>query len=112
MALSTSRLASLLGQDQTFIARCAEIMCDVATTVLAETGVGVTHAQRAAYATRVIQSPRDTATAAAPFIAQTTNVVGTISFEDNGITTTVTDAALLSQIAASWDTLAGIDEGN
>ena len=112
MTISTTRLASLLGQDQTFIARVATTLADQATAVLAEQGVGATHAQRAAYANRVVGNPRDTAAAAAPYLAQTTNVVGTITFEDNGVVTTVTDAALLSQVASSWDVLAGIDAGN
>lgn len=112
MALSTSRLASLLGVDQTFIARVAEILCDEATTVLNEQGVGVTHEARAAYARRVIAGPPTAAQQAAPFLAQTTNVVGTITFEDNGIQTSVTDPALLSQIASSWNVLSGIDTGN
>lgn len=112
MTLSPSRLQSLLGADNVFVSRCAEVMCDVATSILAESGVGDTHASRVSYARRVIAAPRDTATAAAPFLAQTTNVANTITFEDNGILTTVTDAALLSQINASWNTLAGIDTGN
>ena len=112
MAISTSRLASLLGIDPTFVARVAEILCDGATTVLNEQGVGATHEARAAYARRVIASPRDTAQTAAPFLAQSTNVVGTITFEDTGVVTTVTDAALLAQVASSWNVLAGIDTGN
>jgi hypothetical protein len=112
MAISTSRLASLLGVDADFIARVAIVLCDEATTVLAETGVGETHAARAAYANRVIQSPSFVAVQAAPFLAQTTNVIGTITMEDTGVVTSVTDAALLAQIASSWNTLAGIDTGN
>jgi hypothetical protein len=110
--ISTSRLANLLGQDPTFIGRVSSVLCDEATTVLAETGVGPTHAARAAYAQRVMQSPVFVAGQAAPFLAQSTNVVGTIGMDDSGVLTTVTDAALLSQIAASWNTLAGIDSGN
>ncbi|HKW09277.1 MAG TPA: hypothetical protein VJO33_02795 [Gemmatimonadaceae bacterium] len=102
----------MLGVDPIFISRCAPIMCDVASTVLVETGIGPTHQQRADYARKVIASPSLAAIQAAPFLAQTTNVASTISFEDTGITTTVTDPALLSQINASWNDLSGIDTGN
>ena len=112
MPVSESRLQYLLGTDQTFISRVAIVLCDVATSVLAETGIGDTHAARANYAQRVIQSPTATAQSAAPFLAQTPNVKGTITLEDNGVVTSVTDPALLAQIASSWDTLAGIDTGN
>ena len=112
MAISTSRLASLLGQDPTFIARVAITLLGEATTVLTEGGVGDTHAQRADYARRVIANPQGTAVTAAPYLAQSTNVVGTITIEDTGPVTSVTDAALLSQVASSWNVLAGIDTGS
>jgi len=105
-------MASLLGQDADFIGRVASTLCIQATAVLSEQGVGPTHAQRAIYANRVIQSPTAAAAQAAPYLAQSTNVVGTITMEDSGIVTSVTDAALLSQIASSWDALSGIDAGN
>ena len=112
MAISTSALANLLGRDQTFIGRVASTLCVQGTTVLSEQGVGPTHVQRAAYAQRVIQNPTGMAALAAPYLAGSTNVVGTITIEDSGVATSVTDAALLSQIASSWDALAGIDSGN
>src|SRR5262245_7247537 len=105
MAISTSRLASLLGVDATFQARVASILLGQATTVLNETP---SQPARVSYAQRVLSGPAFTATIAAPFLAQTTNVVGTITMEDTGVVTSVTDAALLSQIATSWDDLAGI----
>ena len=112
MAMSTSALASRLGNDPVFIGRCASTLCGEATTVMVETGVGATHAARAAYAQRVIQNPFATASLAAPFLAQSTNVAPTISMDDNGIVTSITDAALLAQVSASWNTLAGVDTGN
>jgi len=108
MAISTSRLASLLGIDPTFQARVATILLGEASTVLAETP---SQPARVAYAQRVINNPAFTAATAAPFLAQTTNVVGTITMEDTGVVTSVTDAALLAQISASWDDLAGIPAG-
>jgi len=112
MAISNSALANLLGRDTTFIGRVASILCAQATTVLSEQGVGETHSQRARYAQNVIQNPTLTATLAAPYLAGSTNVIGTITIEDSGVVTSVTDPALLSQVASSWDALAGIDSGN
>src|SRR5215813_6353068 len=111
MAISNSALANLLGQDRTFIGRVMIQLLSQATLVLAESGSGPEHDLRIAYAQRVIASPRDMAAQAAPNLAQTTNVIGTITIEDVGVVTSVTDAALVAQLAASWDTLAGIPTG-
>jgi len=111
MAISNSALANQLGQDQTFIGRVMIQLLSQATIVLAESGSGPEHDRRIGYAQRVLASPRDTATTASPYLAQSTNVIGTITIEDVGVVTSVTDAALLSQIASSWDTLAGIATG-
>lgn len=110
--ISNSALAYQLGKDLTFIGRVASVLCSYATTVLEEQGVGETHAQRAAYAQRVMASPSSAAGIASQYLAQSTNVVGTITIEDTGVTTTADDAALLAQVATSWDALAGIDSGN
>ena len=80
--------------------------------VLAETGVGATHAARANYALLVLRDPMRMAQAAAVYFAQSTNVRGTITMEDEGPVTSVTDAALASQISTSWNIIAGIDAGN
>ena len=112
MAISNSRLEALLGADPTFISRCASTLLGEASTVLAEQGVGETHAARALYAQRVIGNPQLAAQQAAPFLAQSTNVSQTITMEDVGVVTSVTDAALLSQVGASWNDLSGISTGN
>jgi len=112
MAISNTALANLLGQDRTFIGRVASVLCDEANTVLNEQGVGPTHAQRAIYAQRVMANPTAIASTAAPALAQSTNVIGTITIEDSGVVTSVSDAALLAQVGTMWNTLAGIDTGN
>jgi len=112
MAISNSALAYLLGQDRAFIGRVMIQLLTQATIVLAETGVGETHARRVAYAQQVIENPTGMAARAAPYLAQSTNVIGTITIEDVGVVTSVTDTALTAQMAASWNSLAGIDTGN
>jgi hypothetical protein len=111
-AMSDSRSEYLLAQSPAFQSRCAMTMCDVATTVLNETGVGDTHAKRAQYANLVLSNPNAMAAGAAMTIAQSANVKGTIAITDDGATSSVTDAALLSQISSLWNVLAGVDMGS
>lgn len=111
MAMSQSRLEFLLSQNETFLGRLQVVLVRIAAQVLVETGVGSTHAARAAYATYVLKNPAGGAVIAAVFIAQSTNVAGTITMEDEGPRTSVVDAALESQVSTDWSKLAGIDTG-
>lgn len=53
------------------------------------------------------------ASQAALQVAQSTNVVaGGITYDDGGVRSAVTDAALFSQVSSDWNKLAGIDTGN
>jgi hypothetical protein len=112
ITMTDSRAQFLLAQTPTFQSRVAASMCQVALEVLAETGVGADHAQRAAYAQQVLSNPTAHAQSASVIVAQSTNVRGTITMADEGPITSVTDAALASQIATLWNVLAGIDTGN
>jgi hypothetical protein len=111
MAMSDSRMQSLLGVDPVFASRVKMALLDVADGVLVE--VGIPHHQaRAAYAQRVLSNPDGAAHLAAIYLARSTNVVAAgISIEDTGITCAIDDAGLLSQVNAAWNILAGIDEG-
>lgn len=112
MAISTSRLAFLLGQSDTFRARVQMILLNVASTVLVETTGGTAHQTRAAYAKAIINNPQQYAAQAAPFIAQNATVFPTITMEDEGPRTSVTDAVLIQQITADWSKMAGVDSGS
>jgi len=112
MALSASKLQALLGGDPAFTDRVASLMRDYARVVLAEALATAQHAARANYAKLIMQGSGSTIAAAAAFLATTTNVKNTISYEDTGITTTVTDASLDSQIQSSWNAMAGIETGS
>lgn len=111
MPMTLAYQQHLLGQDLVFISRCKVQMLDVADGVLAEQAVAH-HAERAAYARQTIQSPDATARGAAQYIARSTNVTAAgIDMTDQGPLALITDAALLAQISAAWNVLAGIDEG-
>jgi hypothetical protein len=112
MAISNSRLASLLGEDTVFISRCKTIMLDVADDIMAEAQATPGHTQRVQYAQRVLNAPEQMGRQAAPYLARTENVIaGGITMEDHGVEAGVEDAALLAQINASWNVLAGVETG-
>lgn len=107
--LSESTLQMELARDPNFLTRLAYSMVQHARTVKAEPASTPGHAGRTAYATTVINNPTFAAQQASTMIVGGTNLIGTVTMEDAGITTSVTDAALLSQIATFWDALAGLD---
>lgn len=112
MALSASRLQMLLAQSPVFQGRVEIIMLTVAGGIFAEQGQAGAHAARVAYAQRVMNAPAQMAQAAAPLIAQSPNVANTVDIFDDGVRTTVEDAALFAQISALWNALAGYDSGS
>lgn len=112
MAVSDTRLQRLLAQSEIFTSRVLITLCKIAGQVLTETGVGATHAARATYARAVLANPDQATRSASIFLAQSTNVAGTITMEDEGPRSSVSDAALESQVASAWNVLAGVDTGN
>lgn len=112
MTISNSRLEALLAQSATFQSRVQMTLTNYAASVLSETGIGTTHAARVAFARQILANPNSVIPAASVFLAQSTNVTGTITMEDEGARTSVTDAALASQIATDFNRLAGLDSGN
>jgi hypothetical protein len=102
-----------LATDVDFLQRLQYNLVTQARVVLSETGVGATHAKRAAYAINVINSPENYARVAAVMVSGGVNLVGTVTIDGTGkATSSVTDAALLSQVATYWNALAGIDSGS
>jgi hypothetical protein len=102
-----------LAVDVDFLQRLQYNLVTQARVVLSETGIGSTHAKRAAYAANVINSPENFARVAAVMIVGGVNLTSTVTVDGTGkATSSVTDAALLSQIATYWNALAGIDSGS
>lgn len=112
MAKSDTRLQFLLALSPVFQGRVEMTLLKVAGDVFVETGKGDAHVARVAYAQRVLNNPAQMAQVAAPFLAQSGNIAPTIEDTDDGVRTTVVDAALFSQVNSSWDALAGVDSGN
>ncbi len=111
---TTSVTQMALTKSSTFLGRLQYLLASQAGVVLVETGVGTTHAQRAAFAKLCVSNPPAAAIAASTYIAGSTNVVGTVvtNADPNLVDSSATDAAILSQVATSWNILAGIDTGN
>lgn len=98
-----------------FLARLQYILCQQAQTVLTETGIGSTHVARAAFAKSILANPYSVANGAiAVYMVGSTNIVSTVvgNVDPNQVDSSASDAAILSQIASSWNILAGIDTGN
>ncbi len=111
--IETSVNQMKLAADVDFLPRLQYALVMQARVVLAETGIGATHAARAAYARQVISQPDNIARVAAVMIVGGVNLIGTVTVDGAGkATTTVTDAALLSQVATYWNALAGVDSGS
>jgi hypothetical protein len=99
-----------------FIRQIEYLGLQQARVVLTETGIGTTHAARAAYAKSFIAAPSGVATVAAPVIVGGTNLLSpnatTTVNSDGTASTNATDAAILSQMATFWNQLSGIDSGS
>lgn len=95
-----------------FLNRVQYLMAQQAQVVLTETGVGGTHAARAAYAAEVVLSPATFASVAAVMLVGGINLIGTVIEVSGEFDSSASDAAILSQIATFWNALAGIDTGD
>lgn len=110
MAATADQLAAL-GSDPFFKQRIQALLVQQAGAVYAEDPATPNHSTRAQYAKLVFNNPAAAANAAAPVIANRTNLVAsTVSynFTDGRIQTDATDGAISSQLATDWNLLAGV----
>lgn len=110
MASTADQLAAL-GNDVQFIRRVQSLLIQQAGVVYAESGGTPNHAIRVAYAKEVLKNPGSIAQNVAAVIVNRTNLVGgntTFNFATNHPETSVTDAAIQSQLATDWDMLSGV----
>lgn len=113
VTLSDGFLSYQLARNPGFLSRVEMLLIKVALEVLVETGVGSTHAARANFATLVMRNSEVEARKAALHLAQSTNVIAAgVTYDDAGIRTGVSDAALYGQVFGDWNKLAGIDAGS
>jgi hypothetical protein len=104
-----------LAKDAAFLERVQYLMVQAARVVLAEPLNTACHTQRAAYARGVKDNPAQWAVHASVMLVGGVNLIGTVTVNagpPETVSTTVTDAALFSQINTFWSALAGCDTGS
>lgn len=109
MAATVSQL-NALADDTFFRRRLRNLMLQVAAVIYNE-GTGVTsHAARAAFAIKLIQTPTLADDLAKVMVTRTNLVASTVTYDfDKGeVLTDATDGALTSQITSDWNMLAGV----
>jgi hypothetical protein len=110
MASTADQLAAL-GNDPQFRLRIQSLLVQQAGVVYAESGGTPNHATRVAYVKRVLSDPFAAAQIVAAVIVNRTNLVAgttTYNFATGRVETSVTDAAISSQLATDWDMLSGV----
>lgn len=100
-----------LAADPHFVKRLAALLAAEALVVAAEAGTVPSHDKRRTLAQQAIDQPIELARGLAIVIANSTNLVAATTsydFSASAIVTDATDAAIRSQIASLWNTLAGV----
>lgn len=110
---STTQMQLTTAAAQRFIDRVAYLLTQQAVVVKAEALATACHAARSTFASQVIAAPQTSAQASAVLLAGSTNVIGTVTVSGSGLVdSSASDAALLSQIATSWNALSKCDTGS
>lgn len=112
MPMSESTLQMMLARDPAFLNRLNYLMLQHARTVKEEAKETAHHTKRTNYASQVLGNSQMMVQQAAYTIVGGVNLIGTVDLNDDGVTTTATDAAILSQIATFWNVLAGVDSSD
>jgi len=102
---------SQLSQSSTFLVRLKQQLLAVATTVKSEALNTPFHGVRSNFANLVLGDPSGYAVRVAPLVANSANLLGTVTIVDGVASTNVLDAALLSQVTTLWNLMAGQDTG-
>lgn len=104
---AASDLQARLAKQADFLARVENRVVAYAIVVKNESTGTASHAARAAYADQVLVNSAAKAIQWAQYLAGSTNVSGTLTNMDDGtVSTSVTDAALDSQISTGWNLFA------
>lgn len=112
MPMSESTLQMMLARDLAFLNRLNYLMLQQARTIKEEAADTPHHKKRTDYASRVLDSSQAMVSQAAYTVVGGVNLIGTVELTDNGVETTASDAAILSQIATFWNSLAGVDSSD
>lgn len=111
-AQNTSTTQMQLVTSQRFLDRVAYLLSQQAVVVKAEALSTTCHVLRSQFANEVISSPTGAAQSRAVLLAGSTNVIGTVTGSGATLDSSATDAALLSQIATSWNAMSRCDTGS
>lgn len=105
--MAASDLQGRLAKQDDFLSRVENRIAAFAVVVKGESTGTTNHAARAAYADQVLSNPAAKTIHWSVYLAGATNVVGTLTNgEDGKVYTSVTDAALDSQISTGWNLFA------
>ena len=108
---TTPRSQSALAADPNFQKRLSSLLLIEALAISIEPPATPNHDKRRALAQQVITQPIYMATNLGPAICNGTNLLAgntTYNFDALAVETDATDAAIQSQIATLWDSLAGV----
>jgi hypothetical protein len=108
---NNSATQQALADDRRFQDRLENALGKVAWEVLGEDPLTVHHAERAAYANRVLSSPQQVASQLASSFVGRPNVFGfetSYDFTVGGVVTAAGDADIESQLHTDWNQLAGV----
>lgn len=109
MASTVSQL-NALADDTFFRLRCRNIILQEAAVVYNESAGTTGHAARAAYAVKLLQSPTFADQLVQVLVTRTNLVAGNVTYDFNSraVTTDVSDASILSQVASDWSMFSGV----
>lgn len=108
---TTPRSQMKLASDPNFLRRLTSLLVQEAIVVADEPDATANHKERRQLSQAIISNPPGMAASLAPTITNATNLIGadtSFNFEADATETAADDAAIRSQIATLWDTLAGV----
>jgi hypothetical protein len=109
MTMSESTLQMMLAKDPAFLNRLNYLMLQTARTVKEEPADTPYHYKRTTYASQVLSNSALMVSQAASTVVGGINLIGTVELNDDGVTTTASDAAILSQVSTFWNALSSVD---
>jgi hypothetical protein len=110
--MSESTLQMMLAKDPAFLNRLNYLMLQTARGVKEEPPETPYHQKRTNYASQVLMNSAMMVAQAASTVVGGINLIGTVELTDDGVTTTASDAAILSQVSTFWNALSGVDSAD
>jgi hypothetical protein len=112
MTMSESTLQMMLAKDPAFLNRLNYLMLQTARSIKEEAPSTPHHQKRTNYASQVLMNSAMMVAQAASTVVGGINLIGTVELTDDGVMTTASDAAILSQVSTFWNALSGVDSAD